>query len=108
MSPNVVDGLIYLTLMGLLLLTVHIAAVVIDKRNKQKVEMARTPVSEEGLKTYDELPADIAVALAWSDPGNNPTWHFRMQQIVRAQMPVLARALDRMVETNNKSLEGEN
>ncbi len=108
MSPNVVDGLIFLAFTGVLLLSAHVAAVWIDKRNKQKVEMARTPVSEEGLKTYDDLPVEEAVALAWSEAGNNPTWHFRMQQIVRAQMPVLARALDRMVETKTNSLEGEN
>lgn len=107
MSPNVVDGLIFMSLIGLLLLVTHLSAVRIEKQNKQRVEMARTPVSEEGLKAYDELSADEAVALAWSEAGVNPTWHFRMQQIVRAQMPVLARALDRMVETEPNSLEGE-
>ena len=108
MSPNVVDGVIFLALIGLLLLVTYLAAIWIENQNKQKVEMARTPVSEEGLKSYDDLPADEAVALAWSEAGVNPTWHFRMQQIVRAQMPVLARALDRMVETKTNSLEGEN
>jgi hypothetical protein len=37
MSPNVVDGLIYLGFIGLLILTAHIAAVLIDKRNKQNL-----------------------------------------------------------------------
>lgn len=37
MCPNVVDGLIYLGFIGLLILTAHIAAVLIDKRNKQNL-----------------------------------------------------------------------
>lgn len=60
-----------------------------------------TPVTEEGLQTFDHLPANEAVLAAWLYAGNNPTWHHRMQQIVRAQMPVLARALDRLIEEGN-------
>lgn len=69
-----------------------------------------TPVSEEGLKQFDDLPPLMAVALAWSNPGKYPTWHYRMQQIVRAHMPVLGRALDRLVESieNNQPVAGEN
>lgn len=55
-------------------------------------------MSDEGLRQYDDLSAAEAVARAWGDPGRYPTWHHRMQQIVRKQMPVLARALDRIVE----------
>lgn len=55
-----------------------------------------TPVTEEGLKQYDEDPILVAIARAWTEPGNHPSWHFRMQQIVRSQMPVLGRALDRL------------
>lgn len=63
--------------------------------------MLRTPVTEEGLKQFDTLPASEAVLAAWVYAGNTPTWHHRMQQIVRTQMPVLARALDRLVEEGN-------
>ncbi|WNT45437.1 hypothetical protein SEA_ARGAN_53 [Arthrobacter phage Argan] len=63
--------------------------------------MRRTPVTEECLATFDSLPAPEAVLAAWTFEGANPTWHHRMQQIVRAQMPVLARALDRLVEEGN-------
>jgi len=58
-----------------------------------------TPFKPEGLTKYDHLPPEEALAKAWNDPGVNPAWHHRMQQIVRSQMPVLARALDRLVET---------
>ncbi|WNN94561.1 hypothetical protein SEA_LEWANDO_58 [Arthrobacter phage Lewando] len=63
--------------------------------------LRKTPVTEDGLKTFDSLPADEAVLAAWMYEGNHPAWHHRMQQIVRAQMPVLARALDRLVEEGN-------
>jgi hypothetical protein len=60
-------------------------------------EMPRpTPVTEDGLAIYDHLPAEDAVQAAWMYEGNHPAWHHRMKQIVRAQMPVLARALDRL------------
>jgi hypothetical protein len=69
-----------------------------------------TPVTQEGLEQFDHLPPLMAVALAWSYPGKYPTWHYRMQQIVRAHMPVLGRALDRLVSDldNNKPVVGEN
>lgn len=63
--------------------------------------MRGTPVTKEGLEQFDGLTAIEAVAKAWSEPGEYPTWHYRMQQIVRKTMPVLGRALDRLtVETN--------
>jgi len=58
----------------------------------------KTPVTEDGLGQYDNLTAIEAVVKAWSEPGEFPTWHFRMQQIVRKTMPVLGRALDRITE----------
>lgn len=64
----------------------------------RKRAVAETPVTEEGLAKYDDLPAGLAVAHAWSDTGNNPHYHRMMQDDVRAQMPLLARALDRMVD----------
>lgn len=59
-----------------------------------------TPVTKEGLSQFDTLDAATAVAKAWSNPGRHPAWHFRMQQIIRTQMPVLARALDRLAVEN--------
>jgi hypothetical protein len=55
-----------------------------------------TPTTARGVAQYDGLPADLAVAAAWSRPGNAPEWHERAQQLVRAHMPVLGRALDRI------------
>lgn len=64
-----------------------------------------TPTSKEGLEQYDDLPALTAVVLAWQSPGKHPAWHHRMQQIVRTNMPVLGRALDRLTEAY---YQGEN
>lgn len=33
---------------------------------------------------------------AWSEPGPRPGWHEAMRQRVRRDMPLLARALDRL------------
>lgn len=59
-----------------------------------------TPMAKEDLDQFDGLTAIEAVAKTWSEPGEFPTWHYRMQQIVRKTMPVLGRALDRLVEEN--------
>jgi hypothetical protein len=56
----------------------------------------KTPVTQAGLRRYDHLPAAEAVKLAWSDPGSNLSWHRKMQALVEEQMPLLARALDRL------------
>jgi hypothetical protein len=56
----------------------------------------KTPTTETGLRKYDHLPAEEAVRLAWQTPGPNPHWHTQMQAKVREQMPLLARALDRL------------
>ena len=60
----------------------------------------QTPVTQDGLEQYDSLSAIDAVVKAWTEPGEFPTWHYRMQQIVRKTMPVLGRALDRLSEEN--------
>lgn len=57
-----------------------------------------TPVTSGGLTQYDQLEAEVAAVKAWTMAGPNPVWHHRMQQVVRAQMPVLGRALDRLAE----------
>lgn len=92
------DRLFALIALGFL---VYISVVIFERtvlrRRKQKGPVA-TPVTAEGLTQYDELPPGLAVTLAWSEPGINPHYHRMMQDDIRAQMPVLARALDRMVE----------
>ncbi|QED11593.1 hypothetical protein PP914_gp103 [Arthrobacter phage Qui] len=62
--------------------------------------MRGSPVAKEELEQFDGLTAIEAVAKAWTDSGGLPTWQYRMQQIVRTNMPVLGRALDRLVEEN--------
>lgn len=71
--------------------------IVLSKCYRRKAVDA-TPVTEEGLKQYDDYAPGEAVILAWSEAGNNPLWHEIQQDEVRNKMPVLARALDRMVE----------
>lgn len=58
----------------------------------------KTPVTLEGLRKFDHLPADQAVVEAWTSLGSNPSWGLKSKQLVRDAMPLLARALDRMVE----------
>lgn len=82
---------------GLFILFIYFAGEAFLRRRKQE-EVESTPVTEEGIIQFDELPPGVAVALAWSEVGENPAWHYKMQDEVRTQMPVLARALDRMVE----------
>lgn len=67
--------------------------------------MRGTPVTEEGLTQFDSLTATEAVAKAWTDPGAFPTWHYRMQQMVRKSMPVLGRALDRLTVDLNQGVK---
>jgi hypothetical protein len=87
---------------GLMVLFIFIAGQVIVKAMQdRKLKEAITPMTEEGLTQFDELPPGLAVTLAWSEPGDFPRWHQKMQDEVRQQMPVLARALDRMVESDS-------
>ena len=94
------EKLLVLALLGIVLLFVYLIAELFLRRRKQKelLENMGTPVTKEGLEQYDDLQPGEAVLLAWSEPGNFPQWHRQMQNEVRKNMPVLARALDRMVE----------
>lgn len=58
--------------------------------------MKKTPVTEEGLKQFDELRVTAAIFAAWNFPGKHPKHHEKMKQEVRDAMPVLGRALDRL------------
>ena len=85
--------------MGLGLLFVWLVGDMVLRRRKQRaIEAEATPYTQQGLEQYDDFPPGYAVALAWSEAGDFPRWHSKMQDEVRKNMPVLARALDRMVE----------
>lgn len=53
---------------------------------------------EVRLARWDALPAAEAVARAWRDPGPQAgTWHAKAREDVTMLMPLLARALDRLI-----------
>ena len=54
------------------------------------------PSPRERIRGYDALPPAEAVAAAWANAGPHPDYHRRMQEQVRARMPMLGRALDRL------------
>lgn len=87
------DKLIALALVCMILLFTYLIGELFLRRRKQG---EATPITEEGLVQYDELPSGVAVLMAWTEAGGNPLWHFEMQDEVRKKMPLLARALDRM------------
>ena len=52
----------------------------------------------ELVEVWDHLPAGEAAARAWVDPGpKHGTWHRQARQEIGYLMPLLARALDRLV-----------
>ena len=59
--------------------------------------MRITPVTPRGLRKFDHLPPCEAVIAAWTSVGSNPSWGSDAIAETRAAMPLLARALDRMV-----------
>jgi hypothetical protein len=80
-------------------LFLFLAGEMILRCRKQRIIKSKVlPFTEEGLKKYDDFAPGEAIILAWSEPGDFPRWHSKMQEEVRTKMPVLARALDRMVE----------
>lgn len=60
----------------------------------------RTPVTAAGLTKFDTMEPEEAALHAWKDGGANPKWHRKKQLQLHREMPVLARALDRMVYGN--------
>lgn len=57
-----------------------------------------TDMLEQLLGVWDHLPAAEAVARAWADPGpKQGTWHVHARRDVRDLMPLLGRALDRLL-----------
>ena len=59
--------------------------------------MRITPVTPRGLRKFDHLPPCEAALAAWTSVGSNPSWGRDAIAETRAAMPLLARALDRMV-----------
>jgi len=70
------------------------------ERNKDKSDLP-APVTNEELTQFDELPAGIAVSMAWAEPEDQVAEHRQAQKAVRAQMPILGRSLDRMIESDS-------
>lgn len=68
------------------------------RRPKQK---AKVTVMDSDIIAFDDLPPGVAVIFAWTESGVNPEYHNAMKAEVRKQMPVLGRALDRLVEENS-------
>jgi hypothetical protein len=82
--------LAFLVALFILIGIVHFIAGRMYERNK--IADPQPPLTEEALKEFDDLPSGVAVTLAWTDGTN--------QQEVRDTMPVLGRALDRMINVN--------
>ena len=88
------EKLLMLALIAIIMLFAYLILALFFERRKTKDV---TPVTKTGLSQYDGLPSGVAVLMAWSEPGSNPEYHRLMQNEVRRQMPVLARALDRFI-----------
>lgn len=97
MNPVTTDQLIALAAIFGFILLIYIVGEIFLRCRKPKGVLS-TPVTDAGLAQFDDLSPGEAVIMAWSESGDNPRWHHKMQDDVRAQMPVLGRALDRMVE----------
>ena len=52
--------------------------------------------------TYDHLPPLEAVVAAWTIPGRFRGYHAYMQAQLEREWPLLARALDRLVQENQQ------
>lgn len=51
---------------------------------------------------YDHLPPREAVVAAWTTPGISRVYHAYMQVQLEREWPLLARALDRLVQENQQ------
>ena len=69
--------------------------------------MRITPVTPRGLRKFGHLPPCEAVIAAWTSTGSNPRWGEAAIAETRAAMPLLARALDRMVRQQQEELVDE-
>lgn len=62
----------------------------------------RTPVTPQAWAASHAKPPVEAVLDAWCDPGPNPFWHRMQQETLRANMPLLAHALDRLAQERGR------
>lgn len=92
---DVVGSFFAFVAIGLSLLFIYLIGEAILRRRKQK-DLEPTPEPEVDITEYDELPPGVAVTLAWFETGEDPIKHYKQQDAIRAHMPVLGRALDRM------------
>lgn len=82
--------------MGWLVLLFFIMSIVqffagrLYQRNKERDENNPPPLTDEEFRELDDLPSGVAVTIAWAQGKN--------RKVVRSQMPVLGRALDRMTD----------
>ena len=53
----------------------------------------------KGKYMYEHLTPEEAVRQAWVNPGISPRTHEEAQKRLRKDMPLLARALDRLVDS---------
>ena len=67
--------------------------------------MRVTPVTPRGLRKFDHLPPAEAVIAAWTSTGSNPSWGEAAIAETRAAMPLLARALDRLVQQQEELVD---
>ena len=67
--------------------------------------MRITPVTPRGLRKFDHLPPAEAVTAAWTSAGSNPSWGEATIAETRAAMPLLARALDRLVQQQEELVD---
>lgn len=93
MNQHVISVLIIIGFFVILGVSIYF----IGKLPKAKVR----EVVEPNLIEFDDLPSGVAVVLAWSDPDVEMEYHQFLKRQVRNSMPVLGRALDRMVEENS-------
>lgn len=82
----------------LMMVAFLIASTYLRRREQRKIREAFDAEFERKLDIYDEFPPAIAVVMAWGEDEGYPLYHRRKQDEVRKAMPVLSRALDRMVE----------
>ena len=92
MTQETADQIIALIMILAMLFIIFCVGEYFLRRRKRK--RARPAlVADLPLTEFDDLPPGLAVTLAWSAQGD-----IQKQKAVRDQMPILARALDRMVE----------
>ena len=62
-------------------------------------------ITPRGLRKFDHLPPAEAVIAAWTSTGSNPSWGEAAIAETRASMPLLARALDRLVQQQEELVD---